>query len=385
MRRLAFVTLLLFFLCSIALANAATVNRDHQSGVYYTIVDSATDQLLLETGLEVRVGDQLISETNRLYQISRLAGYLAYADYIREDMSSALQNPLDLPVTNGGAGKLISLYHSHTDESYIPSDGKASQRGNGSIMKVGDAFAEKLRYLGYTVNHSKALHDPHDANAYIRSRRTAVGLLSEQPAALFDLHRDSAPITGYRLTFNNELYAKIVLVVGRANPYMQTTLNYAKQLKAASDTQYPGLIRGIFFASGHYNQDVNPRNVLIEIGTEGSTLEECQKSASLFADAIPAALGGPQDPTPGIGSTSEAAPPNRPTPGPFSDNGVAWRNLLWLIVITVISSLAYLYISVGSWHGVWRKLSQFGGLEFTNLFGLRVLRKHKRPPDSDEE
>lgn len=367
-----------------ALANAETVHQDHQPGVYFTILDSATNKILLETGLKTEVGDEFITEDNKLYHISRLAGYLAYADYVREETAHAWREALALPASNDVGGKLISIYHSHTDESYIPSDGTASLRGNGSIMKVGDAFAEKLLSLGYTVNHDKTLHDPHDANAYIRSRRTAVSLLGEQPAALFDIHRDSAPVTGYRLVINNEPYAKIVIVVGRANPYMPTTLDYAKQLKAATDAQYPKLIRGIFFAQGHYNQDINPRNVLIEIGTEGSTLDESQKSAALFAETIPAVLGGPQDPTPGVGSV-EAAPPGGAKPALFDGNNVPLHNLLWLVGIVAVSGIAYLYISAGNWRSVWQKLSQFRGLEFTNLCGLRFFRKGKRHPDSDEE
>ncbi|MEM5795430.1 MAG: stage II sporulation protein P [Bacillota bacterium] len=378
---LAFYWLFFHFL---ALANAETIHQDHQPGVYYTIVDSATNNVLLETGLETTVGDEFITEDNKLYHISRLVGYLAYADYVREETAQAWREALALPASNGVGGKLISLYHSHTDESYIPSDGTASIRGNGSIMKVGDAFAEKLRSLGYTVNHDKTSHDPHDANAYIRSRRTAVRLLGAQPAALFDIHRDSAPVTGYRLAVNNELYAKVVIVVGRANPYMPTTLDYAKRLKAATDAQYPQLIRGIFFARGHYNQDINPRNILIEIGTEGLTLDESQKSASLFAESIPAVLGGPQDPTPGVGS-AEAAPPGKATPAVFNDNSVPWRNLLWLVGIAAVGGIAYLYISAGSWRSVWQKLSQLRGLEFTNLCGLRFFRKGKRHPDSDKE
>lgn len=377
----------LIFLCclyiTITSAQAETTHYDHLSGVYYTILDSATGKVLLETGLDVGSGDQFITDDNKLYNVSRVEAYTAFADYLNE-VSAAVD--FTLPATSHDVpGKLIAIYHSHTDEAYSPSDGTASIRGNGTIMKVGEVFSNELTALGYNVDHDRSLHDPHDTNAYTRSRRTAVKLLSEQPAALFDVHRDSAPSGLYKLIINNEPVARIMLVVGRANPYMPTTLDFAKRLKAASDMQYPMLIRGIFLARGHYNQDLNPRSVLVEIGTEGSTLEEAQKSAALFANVIPPVLGGPQDPTPGIGSVTQAAPPNgQPTVG--TDAGdAAWRNLFWLITVITVSVAAFLYVSTGSWQGVRQKLAQLRNLEFANLLGLECLKKKEKRNNPDKE
>ena len=40
---------------------------------------------------------------------------------------------------------------------------------------------------------AKTPHDPHDAMAYDRSRRTAAELLKKNPIALLDIHRDAVP------------------------------------------------------------------------------------------------------------------------------------------------------------------------------------------------
>lgn len=53
-----------------------------------------------------------------------------------------------------------------------------------SILKVGDRFSNRLKEIGYKPLHSKTLHEPHDANAYQRSRCTFMKLLERQPAAL---------------------------------------------------------------------------------------------------------------------------------------------------------------------------------------------------------
>jgi stage II sporulation protein P len=377
------LTLVFFFCSATIIASTETIHHDHQQGIFYTILDSATGKILLETGLHVESGDELITEDNKFYHVSRIIEYIAYADYLSD--KTYVMEELAIPSANGSSsGKLIGIYHSHTDEAFTPTDGRSSIRGNGSIIKVGDAFAEKLRYLGYTVDHDLTQHDPHDANAYIRSRRTVAKLLGEQPAALFDIHRDSAPASAYKLTINNESLARIVIVVGRANQYMPTTLAYAKQLKSAADAQYPKLIRGIFFASGHYNQDIDPRNVLIEIGTEGSTLEESQKSAALFAGIMPAVLGGPQESTPG-GGNATAIPPEEKSPAVLNTESTAWQNLLLLIGCASAGGIAYLYLSTGSWRRVRQKLAQLRNLEFINLIGLCVRKKNKDQNDSGEE
>lgn len=371
------LTLVLFFFSANVIAFTETIHHDHQQGIYYTIIDSTTGEILLETGFHVETGDELITSDNKFYHVSRVIKYTGYADYLR-DKTYALEE-FSVPAANDNSfGKLIGIYHSHTDEAYTPTDGSPSIRDNGSIMKVGEAFAEKLRYLGYTVDHDLTSHDPHDANAYIRSRRTVAKLLSEQPVALFDIHRDSAPVSAYSLNINEESLARIVIVVGRANQYMPTTLAYAKQLKAAADAQYPNLIRGIFFANGHYNQDIDPRNVLLEIGTEGSTLDESQKSAALFADILPAVLGSPREPT------TQTVRPEGKSPADLNTENTAWRNLFLLVGCAFAAGFAYLYLSIGSWQGVRQKLLQLRNLEFINMIGLRIRQKHKQN-DSGEE
>ena len=58
-------------------------------------------------------------------------------------------------------------------------------------------MAEQLEEKGVNVIHDTTLHTPHDAGAYDRSRRTAVQILKQRPAALFDVHRDAGPSEPY--------------------------------------------------------------------------------------------------------------------------------------------------------------------------------------------
>jgi stage II sporulation protein P len=334
---------------------------------YITVVDEQ-GSIILQTGLMIRPGDQYIDEDNRRFEVTAIEGTLAKAHYVQNEASISLESMV-VPAQSsaGNTEPLIAIYHSHTDECYIPYDGRPSIPGKGSIMLVGDAFSDRLTELGYQVAHSKTLHDPHDANAYQRSRRTFMRLLKQQPIALFDIHRDSAPLNVYRTTINGEDTSRILLVVGRQNQNRTTTLDYARSIKAAADAKYRSLIRGIFIAHGNYNQDLNPRAMLVEVGTQYNTLQAAEHSVALFADVIPAVLA-------------------LSTPGATAsvDNNVAayiapemryGYDILFIIGALLLGIVAYLYLSTGSWQEAKRKLYQFRNYEFTNFLGFRKKRK----------
>ena len=351
-------------------------NEELTSG-YITVLDE-TNTTILQTGLAVHVGDQYINEDDNLYEIITVDGPQAKARHISHNANASLEK-FSLPVQGaaGASSPIIAIYHTHTDESYTPTDGKPSITGKGTIMLVGDALEKRLTELGYQVQHSKILHDPHDANAYQRSRRTFMKLLADQPATLYDIHRDSAPLKMYQTTINGRNAAKLLLVVGQQNQNRQTTLEYAKTIKSNIDAKYRGLVRGIFIARGNYNQDLNPRSMLVEIGTEYNTREDAQYSAALFADVVPSfiavnsgsATNTPANPvtpvTPAtLAEKTNIAADGKPTQAYRSD-------IAFIIGALVVGVSAYLYLSTGSWREAKRKLNHFYKYEFTNFFGPR--------------
>lgn len=337
---------------------------------YITVADEHGN-VIFETGLRVHIGDQFINEENQLYEVFAVDSHRATATHkgdLAKEMTSLLY-AVPVQAQTEQPAPLISIYHTHTDESYIPSDGKASTPGKGSIMQVGEMFAAKLGELGYRVNHNQTLHEPHDANAYQRSRRTFVQLLSEQPATLFDLHRDSAPLRSYIARISGKDAAKLVLVVGQQNPNIKTIQSYAKQIKAAVDAKYQGLVKGIFIAHGNYNQDLMPRSMLVEVGTQYNTLASAEQSITLFAEALPSFIPLASA-APGQPSAESANELPQPGPAEYSYDITA-------ILGTLAAGVAvYLFLSTGSWQEAKSKLKRFRNTEFTNFLGsLRRRRK----------
>jgi len=372
-------TMLLFFTFYPHTSAAFSPDGDELESGYSTIVDD-NNSIISQLGFTLHVGDKYISEDNILYEIMAVEGTLAKARYLSTESSLSL-SPESIVVQGpiGGPQPLIAIYHSHTDESYIPTEGNASTPGTGSIMLVGDSFNNRLNELGYQTIHSKTLHDPHDANAYQRSRRTFMKLLEYQPAALFDLHRDSAPLATYQTTINGQDVAKILLVVGRQNQNQATTLKYAKTIKANADATYRGLIRGIFIAHGNYNQDLNPRSMLVEMGTQYNTREAAERSAALFADIIPSIIAPNPPSTAPIPEITNNVPVDTPDVGTTTSpdsivNTTYTYDIIAIIGTLFIGLLVYLYLSTGSWQEAKNKLYKFYEYEFTNFFGPRKKR-----------
>ena len=194
-------------------------------------------------------------------------------------------DPAPVRPTPRGEG-FVGIYHTHNDESYIPSDGTASVNGRGGIHQVGDALGEQLARHGFRVVKSEALHLPHDRGAYRRSRRTAMKMLPKNPLVLLDVHRDATPPEFYREVVKGQPVTQVRLVVGRENPFRRTNLAFARRLKAEADRAYPGLVKGIYYGRGDYNQDLGPRTLLIEVGAHTNSRLLAERGAALFASVL---------------------------------------------------------------------------------------------------
>ncbi|MCE5286219.1 MAG: stage II sporulation protein P [Pelosinus sp.] len=351
---------------------------------YFNIIDE-TGNIVYITGWQVKVGDQCLTAENKRYEVISVAGNTAKARFIG-DVNMSLYMPgntfnyaglLGVSVANAQDSGKVAIYHTHSDESYVPTDGKESILGDGGIYKVGDAFASALKAQGLEVVHSMAKHDPHDDMAYERSRRTVMELLKQQPNAIFDVHRDAVPPEVYKTSINGQDVSKVQLVVGKYGPTGKQIEDYAMQIKAAADQQHPGLIKGIFFAKGgDYNQDLYPRSMLLEVGAHTNDRASAEKGIALFADVVPTILGktsagaANQEGAAGVGTTETG----------FSGST---KSTFWLIGLVVLGSAAFLFLSTGSVKEAKSKLKQFTSTEFANFFGPKK-RNRKEKDDQDE-
>lgn len=360
---------------------------------YMVVVDEQGGHIW-STGHVLRPGDEILASDNRRYRILRTDRTRAVARLIGEEDLGSLLTPEDEaaitrllgearpgarpslwaqtwrhiirgtgrlePAVAAGAAapaRTVGIYHTHSDESYEPTQGAASVEGKGGVFAVGASLAARLSEKGITPIHDKNLYLPHDGRAYERSRRGVVALSASRPLAILDVHRDSGPAEEYLRDIGGQPTSQVTIVIGRQNPQASANASFAERLKAVADRMYPGLVRGILYVAGKFNQDVHPRNILIEVGTEKVTQEQAQRGAALLADAIPVAAGAVG---PAVGAGREAAG--------------ALRALWWVLGLTGLLGAAYLWLSTGSWEEARQRLERWLG-ELTLRGGRRYGRK----------
>lgn len=331
------------------LAGAAGASHTERKGdQYFTLLDEQ-NKVIHQTGLEVFPGDSYITADNSRYQVVELLskntarcvyqGKETMPDItVAEETNASLLNPA-VPAANTGNNPTVAVYHTHSDESYVPTDGTESINGNGGIYDVGETMVNELKKKGFNVVYDKANHNPHDINAYNRSRKTAAMLLKKQPDVILDVHRDAVPPSQYQTTVKGEEVTKVKLVVGRSNPNMKTNMEFAKKIKAVMDQKAPGLSNGIYIGKGSYNQDLSPRAMLLEIGAHTNPKQEAEKAAALFADVLPTVLGAST-------TASNGAPP---AAKPMAqDNQKAGSTLLIILVVVGAAIGIFYFINRGS-------------------------------------
>lgn len=312
-----------FVLIFMAVVPAIPTHAHDELKNRYMTLKSSDGKVITWIGHRVVNGDEYLAENNRLYRVIKVRGNTALVKLVKKNglaaspwwsMKAFISEiiPFDWMRAEVKQRGPIAVYHTHTDESYVPSDGSSSKSARGGIYDVGESLTKALEQKGIPVIHSKTPHDPHDASAYDRSRRTAAQLLRNRPVCLIDVHRDAGPYQGYSKYINGTPVTKVQLVVGRQNPNFQANNAFSKQIKAVVDRKHPGLIKGIFYGKGKFNQDLGPRTILLEFGTEKNSKQAAERSARIFAAAASEVLYGPE--------------------GAGRINRGSFRSLFWIIV-----------------------------------------------------
>ncbi|MGE5557047.1 MAG: stage II sporulation protein P [Bacillota bacterium] len=332
--------------------------QGHVPGTVYMIYDQKGN-LLTKMSFPVSIGDYLVTSGNKGFIVGEMRGQKAVARY---DGSVNLLDGAGIRLQAGRSTGPVCIYHSHSDESYVPNSGTPNEQW-GDIYKVGDAMANQLRQRGIKVIHSYNNHNPHDAASYMRSRRTVAQMLKSRPSLLLDIHRDAISDAGYYRKYVHQMeIASVRLVVGKQNANRSVNFDFAKALKAKADVEYPGLVKEIFWARGNYNQDVAPRTILCEFGTHTNTLQDCEKGARLMANVIADTLGAT-----GAGTGSM--------------NRSSWGTAGWIILLLLGGAGAFLLLNAGSWS----KIKEMVSKEMTGSMGDEDSEKKPEPAQDQND
>ena len=198
----------------------------------------------------------------------------------------------------------VLIYHTHATESYMPyqldwfdKSWKTRSTDNSENMTaVGDVLAEKLEAAGIGVIHDKEHYDASYTGAYDRSRVMIEEYLEKYPSirVVLDVHRDaigSDPVKAPVTTINGKSTAQVMIISCAGTdekpiPDYRENLTFACRLQNQMETDYPTLTRPLMFCYRHYNQDLSPGALLIEVGSHGNTLAEAKNAISCVGDSL---------------------------------------------------------------------------------------------------
>ena len=346
---------LIILLALLFLLSAARAETD--GDCIYTLLNPDGEILTRRAG-RMYEGDEYISGDNRHYRIAFVNDENCTAT--AEDLGPSIPDQeafaafMSAQAAKKDKEKLICMYSTHSDESYVPSDGASSLWEGAGIYDVGDALKENLEKKGITVEYSEKSFLPHDADAYNRSRSTVEEYVKKAPDAIIDIHRDGVDADEYETEVKGEDTSLVRLFVGRSNQNSAENKAFAQRLKAAADKAYPGLIKDIYIGKGNYNQELYPQAILLEFGTHEIEKEKAISATEYMADVIDDVLFG--------GSAAAAA---------GEKNSTAAKGIGWAIGIAIVGAAIYAMFSAGSIGGAWGKLKS-GASEMTaGMFGKK--------------
>ena len=336
-------------------APAAKADENPADGGQYSVFTEDGTALFRYAG-QVYVDDEYIAGDNRAYRVVSVSEMTrtARAVFVEDVLMPEVD---DLAVLAENKNRVIAMYCTHSDESYIEGDGKQShENGKGGIFDVAEELKQHLEQKGVTVTLDTTNHLPHDAGAYRRSRQTAVRLMQKtMPAALIDIHRDGIPDPDeYTAEIDGKTMTMVRIEVGRSNPNRTANREFAVKLKAVADKAYPGLVKDIFIGKGNYNQELMPRAILLEFGTHTSDKQQVLTSTRCMADVVETALfgtSGNAQGTPKPSGQSQADDTNltrqsAQQPLERSNKG-AGSGILWVLGIALGGGLIVLLLSTG--------------------------------------
>lgn len=335
MKRFAVLCLILLLLAPAARAEEAVYRIEDQSGAEITHYVG-----------EPEAGDEYIARDNSHYIVRSVdkTAHTAVAErvgvYAMPDVSWLHSDSMAVAADTGRA---VAMYCTHSDESYVPTDGESSVTPRGGIYDVATALKENLEEKGVKVYYDDSTHHPHDSGAYRRSRSTAEGLLHDDVDAIFDIHRDGIEDPSqYETTIDGKDATMVRLLVGRSNQNASANKAFAAEIKAVADEMYPELIRDIYIGKGTYNQDLSPRSMLLEFGTHTIDQERAEEATQYMASVIEKTLyGGVSGAAESSGEKTAAKPSRKAEKG-------AWTGVAWIVGALIVGAIVFAVASTGS-------------------------------------
>lgn len=214
------------------------------------------------------------------------------------------------PVRLEAGTEQILIIHTHSSEAYSPAgldkyDDLGTNRTldqNLNVIRIGSELTEIFESFGLNVIHDTQVFDyPSYTGSYNRSCEAVEKYLADYPSIkiVIDLHRDAlcSDTVTYKTTATEQgvCASQVMLFVGSdasglEHPNWRQNLSLAIYLQNAVCQSYPSLMRPITLTKYRYNQHLTPGSMIIEVGSNGNTLQEALAAIRLFGKSAGSAL-----------------------------------------------------------------------------------------------
>ena len=204
----------------------------------------------------------------------------------------------------------VLIVHTHGTEAYTP-DGvlsdplddpyvTRSKNNEENVVSIGALMAEVFEKNGIrTLHHAVAIDATVDDfyDSYTESGTVIRRTLRKYPSIkyVFDIHRDGLELSSGEkakviCAVDGKRVAQVMSVIGSDtlydHPSWEENLAFAVKLQRRLEDNYTDFCRPINVKQNTYNQDYGPLSLLLEIGTDGNTLEEARYSAEILAGEL---------------------------------------------------------------------------------------------------
>ena len=228
------------------------------------------------------------------------------SSFYEPNIEELLKQKADLSIQDISKPTIL-VYHSHTTESYTLLDAGyytesldlRSKDNAKNMVRVGDELVKYLELQGFKVIHDTDIHDENYSGAYESSRKNIEKYLEEYPSIeiTIDVHRDDITYDNNTkvkptATINGKKAARMMIIAGAEYgsvenyPNWEYNLRFDLAVQNKVEEMYSGLMRPMLFAERKYNMFETKNSFLLEVGTDGNTLDEACYSVRLFATAL---------------------------------------------------------------------------------------------------
>ena len=185
----------------------------------------------------------------------------------------------------------VYIYNTHPNERYV-GDKIAGYDIEPGVVLATILLQEKLNEKGIaTIIEEKSVstylkeHNLPYEDSYIASREFLTDKLKEYNDfdLIIDLHRDSLSKEKSTTIIDGKSYAKTMFVVRQGYPNIEVVNDLNNIIKK----NYPSLSRGLYKKYvDTFNQDLNGKVVLLELGANYNTMDEVINSIDAMANTI---------------------------------------------------------------------------------------------------